>query len=404
MIPEVRKAYNDSFSEEAYSSFLEDMDMAFGHPVKFRVAESPVFVPPVLLAKLRQAGDEIIQTIKRSDFKSISEAAIPAEWNVPNEDNHSRFLALDFAVCQDQNGEPEPQLIELQGFPSLFAYQDFLQSKYREYFNVPDDFTAFFGGIKSSAYKAKLKETILGIHDPKHVVLLEVEPEKQNTAIDFFVTRKVTGVEPLCISKVIREGKQLFYERKGVKTQIKRIYNRVIVDEFAKRTDLKCQFNLTEDVDVEWVCHPNWFFRISKYIMPYLQSSFVPWCDFLSNVTEIPADLENYVLKPLFSFSGAGVIFHVTEQDILSIPESDRKNFLLQRKVNYAPLLQAPDGGIKVEIRLLYFWPENQESPDLVINLSRLSRGELIGVKYNKDKTWVGGSVCFFPPEAGKTA
>jgi hypothetical protein len=396
MIPEIRQKFNDSFSDETYKALLEDIDSEFEQPVHFRIAESPVFVPAQLKNRLIQAGNEIISTILRPDFKELSRDSIPEKWNVPGEDEHTQFLALDFAVCKDENGELNPQLIELQGFPSLFGYEDYLQSKYREYYNIPENFSVFFGGLKSSDYKNLLKKMVLGNHQPENVILLEVEPEKQSTAVDFYATRRITGVEPVCISKVVREGRILFYYRNGIKTQIKRIYNRVIVDEFSSRSDLKCQFNLTEPVDVEWAGHPNWFFRISKFIMPFLKSEFVPWCDYLSNIQEIPVDLENYVLKPLFSFSGTGVIFHVRPEDITNIPVEERKNYLLQRKVTYEPVLQSPDGKVKVEIRLLYFWEKNNEKPRLVVNLSRLSKGELIGVKYNKDKTWVGGSICFF--------
>jgi len=396
MIPDIRQKFNDSFSEETYKAFLEDIDSEFEQPVDFRIAETLVFVPSQLKNRLIQAGNEIISTILRPDFKELSRAAIPSEWNVPGEDAHSHFLALDFAVCKDEQGELTPQLIELQGFPSLFGYEDYLQAKFREYYHIPDHFSVFFGGLKSPEYRNLLKEMILGNHQPEHVILLEIEPEKQSTAVDFYATRKITGVEPVCISKVIREDRKLFYYLNGVKTEIKRIYNRVIVDEFSSRSDLKCQFNLTEPVDVEWAGHPNWFFRISKYIMPFLKSEFVPWCDYLSNIQEIPSDLENYVLKPLFSFSGTGVIFHVRPEDITNIPDEERKNFLLQRKVTYEPVLESPDSKVKVEIRMLYFWKDEDEKPRLVVNLSRLSKGELIGVKYNKDKTWVGGSICFF--------
>ena len=396
MISEIREKYNEEFSEELYQEFLEDINTAFNHPITFRVAESPVFFPAYFKDKLIQAGDEIFQTLKRADFKEISKAAIPKEWNVPNEDEHPTFLALDFAVCLDKAGELDPQLIELQGFPSLFAFQDYIQSKYKEYFYVPEGYSAFFHGINGSKYRKRFKDLILGNCKPENVILLEVEPEKQSTSIDFVVTEKITGIKTVCISKIIREDRKLFYMLNGGKTLIHRIYNRVIVDEFSRRDDLKCEFNLTEDVDIDWVGHPNWFFRVSKFIMPYLDSNSVPWCSYLSDVAEIPTDLENYVLKPLFSFSGTGVKFNVTKEDITSIPAEERKNFMLQKKVKYEPVLQAPDGKVKVEVRLLYFWEKDSAEPQLMVNLSRLSRGEMIGVKYNKDKTWVGGNVCFF--------
>jgi len=173
----------------------------------------------------------------------------------------------------------------------------------------------------------------------------------------------------------------------------------VIFDELLKRTDLTLDFNLTEDVDVEWAGHPNWFFRISKYTMPMIKSEYIPECRFLSEYNSYPDDLENYVLKPLFSFSGSGVIFHLKKDDLDSISERERENYLLQRKVNYEPVLQTPDGNVKIEIRLLFMWEDRQPRPTLVTNLARLSRGEMIGVKFNKDKTWVGGSICFFEPD-----
>lgn len=240
---------------------------------------------------------------------------------------------------------------------------------------------------------------MLGGHDAEHVVLLEIEPMKQNTAVDFLISQQMTGVAPVDIADVKREGRKLYYLKNGQKILIERIYNRVIFDELIKRKDLQLQFNLTEDVEVEWAGHPNWFFRISKFTMPFLKSPFVPECKFLSDYQSFPADLENYVLKPLFSFSGAGVIFHVKQSDLESIPVSERENFLLQRKIQYEPVIQAPDGLVKTEIRLLFVWEENKPRPVLVTNLARLSRGEMIGVKFNKDKTWVGGSVCFFEPD-----
>jgi len=396
MVTAIRQKYNQEFTEEKYQAFLEDINTSFNYKVHFRVAESPVFFPKSFRETLQKAGDSIIKTLLRPDFKELTRKAVPNELFVPNEDDHSLFLALDFAVCLDEKGELNPQLIELQGFPSLFGFQDFVQGKYREHFPVPSNYSAFFNGYDSPEYKERFKKLLLNGHKPENVILLEVEPFKQSTSIDFIVTESISGVSPVCITDVIREDRKLYYMRSGIKTEIKRIYNRVIFDEFSRRTDLKCQFNLIEDIDVEWAGHPNWFFRVSKYVMPFLDSPYVPQSRFLSDVHEIPTDLENYVLKPLFSFSGTGVKFHVIREDIDEIPAEDRAGFMLQRKVKYEPVLQAPDGLVKVEVRLLYFWEPQNEKPELVVNLSRLSRGEMIGVKFNRDKTWVGGNVCFF--------
>ena len=398
MIREIRKEFNTSFSEKKYEKFLTDLNQSFNHKITFRVAESPIFVNKEFKHKLLDASNQIIDFLVRDDFKKRTEKSIPKNFIVPNETTHTLFLALDFAVVKDEHGTLSPQLIEMQGFPSLFGWQDFLATKFKEHFYCPPGFNSHFG-LMAAQYQSKLKNVLLNDHHPENVILLEIDPLQQNTAIDFLITEKLTGVAPVHIGDVRREGRNIFYQKNGKKIPIQRIYNRVIFDELVKRTDLKLNFNLTEDVDVEWAGHPNWFFRISKYTMPMIKSKYMPECRFLNEYSSLPDDLENYVLKPLFSFSGTGVIFHVQKSDLYSIPENERKNFLLQRKVQYEPVIQAPDGKVKAEIRLLFLWEDNQPRPTPVTNLARLSRGEMIGVKFNKDKTWVGGSVCFFEPD-----
>lgn len=394
MIPEVRAQYNRNFSESKYKSFLQHLDELYHHRITFRVAETPVFVGKDFKEKLIQASNEINNFLVREDIKRLTEPAIPPQLKVPNETDHTLFLALDFAVVS-VNGVLEPRLIEMQGFPSIFGWQDVLSTQYREHFSIPSGFENHFG-LSSVDYRNKLKKALLNGHRPENVVLLEIDPLKQNTAIDFLATRDITGIEPVHIGDVEREGRKLFYKCNGIRTPIHRIFNRVIFDELMQRKDLNLAFDLTQDVDVEWAGHPNWFFRISKYTMPLIKSRYIPECSYLSEYLEFPQDLENYVLKPLFSFSGSGVIFNVTPHDLKAVPEERRGQYMLQRKVTYHPVVKAPDGTVKVEIRLLFLWEEGQLRPQLITNLARLSRGEMIGVKYNKDKTWVGGSVCFF--------
>ncbi len=394
MIPSVRSAYNKDFSESKYEAFLADLDGMYNHKITFRVAETPVFVGRDFKNKLIKASNDIIDFLTTADVKKLTATAIPSNLVVPNETEHTLFLALDFAVVKEE-GALEPRLIEMQGFPSLFGWQDVISEKYREHFTIPEDLQSHFG-LSSDEYRGRLRKILLNGHKPENVVLLEIDPLKQNTAIDFLVTRDFTGIEPVHIGDVILEGRKLYYLKDGTRIEIRRIYNRVIFDELVKRTDLKLSFNLTEDVDVEWAGHPNWFYRVSKYTMPFIKSKYIPECRFLSDYKEFPRDLQNYVLKPLFSFSGSGVIFHVTQADLVAIPKNQRHEFMLQRKVEYEPVVQAPDGLVKVEIRLLFIWEDGQLRPQLITNLARLSRGEMIGVKYNKDKTWIGGSVGFF--------
>lgn len=393
MIVSARQLFNKSFSEDKYQNFVQSFEDYAGEKIPFRIAETPVFIPSGLRTLLEEACEYIIGIIKQPDFKSLTDRSIPAGLHVPGEDQQPLWLAFDFAVCRNNSGSLEPQLIEMQGFPSLFFYQDLLAHQYRKFYPIPDGLH-HLPVHSEEEYHSHMRDMLLNGHAPENVILLEVEPDKQPTRIDFLATYNHTGIRPVCISKIVREGRKLFYHFDGKKIPVHRIYNRVIFDEFTKRTDLKCEFNMVEDVDVEWAGHPNWFFRVSKFTMPFLNHRFIPRTTFLHELKNLPADLENYVLKPLFSFSGSGVVFYVTKEEFEKV--KDPENWILQRKVNYEPVIAAPDGMVKTEIRMLYSWAPGTPSPKLIINMARLSRGEMIGVKYNKDKTWVGGSVGFF--------
>lgn len=396
MIPSIRKSFNDAFTEERYQAFLQDLYQQFGHEIEFRIAETPVFIPKALGQKLFDACDHIVSVIRQDDFMAKTARAIPNGKSVPAEDGHTQFLAIDFAVCQDADGELFPQLIEMQGFPSLYAFQDVISGKYRDHFEIPEGFNHLFSGLSSADYRKILGEVILNGHAPENVVLIDIEPHLQKTKVDFMAVEQFFGVKSVCISALKLRNRKLYYDRDGQETEVKRIYNRVIFDELDRRTDLKCEFNLTEEVDVEWAGHPNWFFRISKFSMPLLNSPYVPEARYLSDYKgKFPADLENYVLKPLFSFAGTGVIYDVKPEDVQAV--TDPENFILQKKIYYAPALTTPEGeGVKTEIRMLYLWPENAEKPIACTNLIRFSKGVMMGVKFNKNKTWVGGSTAFF--------
>ena len=392
----IRQTYNRSFSKEKYQYFLDEMNKSLCQTLEFRVAETPVFVPKTLKEKLINTCEAIINVIVQDDFKEKTSKAIPENQNVPNENNHTSFLAIDFAVCQDVKGEYNPQLIELQGFPSLFGFQYLLSENFQKHFPIPEEYDFLFNGQDRNAYVEALRKLIVGNEKVENVILLEIYPDSQKTRCDFDVTEKLIGVKAICLTKIIKEGKKLFYLNDGIKTPIHRIYNRLIFDDLTNFPDLNTDFNLTDEVDVEWVGHPNWFFRISKFMMPFLNNSYyVPECHFLSDYQgKYPENLSDYVLKPLFSFAGSGVIINILPADLEKI--QDPENYILQKKVKYEPVIKTVDGSkVKCEIRMLYIWQNDEPRPTLLTNLARLSRGEMIGVRYNKDFDWVGGSVCF---------
>lgn len=394
MISAPRQVFNAAFTPQRYQQMLADMDQQLPGQLDFRIAETPVFVPAALRDKLIRAGQDIIDVLQQPNFKELTEGAIPPSQRVPNEDTHAEFLTFDFAVCRNSDGELEPQLIEMQGFPSLYAFQAYLPDVFAAHYPIADTVSPFIEVADAEAYHANFKRLLLADEDPENVILLELFPERQKTRIDFALSKKYWGIEAVSLPDIKKRGRQLFYEKDGREILIKRIYNRIIFDELARYPDLHPAFNLTDDVDVEWVGHPNWFFRISKYTLPLITSSFAPPSYYLNALTEYPSDLENYVLKPLFSFAGAGVRLHITAADLDAL--TDKQNYLLQRKVTYEPVVQSPDGLVKCEIRLLYTWPHADAQPKLVAGLARLSRGEMIGVDFNKNKDWVGGTTPLF--------
>ncbi|SDW48291.1 hypothetical protein [Flavobacterium degerlachei] len=394
MISKYRKLFNAQFTEKKYQALKDDIASDFGYEPTFRLGETPFFISNELKEQLIEGCNEVIALIQKDHFKALTDKSLELNHKVPNEDEHSTFLAIDFGICEEY-GAIIPKLIEVQGFPSLFNYQMNLFEKFTNQYPFLDELTPFINGITSQQYLQILDDVIRNGHPKENVILLEIEPEKQNTKIDFYYCKRDLGIPTVCVTELIKKGKQLFYTNEnGTEILVKRIYNRVIFDELDLRTDLKLNFHFSDELDVEWAGHPNWFFRISKFILPFLKGKYFIETTLLSELTEIPEDLENYVLKPLFSFSGTGVIFHVKKEDIEAVVEKEL--YILQKKVNYMPIVQSPEGKVKAEVRVLCVWKKNDAAPTLLCNLVRLSRGEMIGVKFNKDKDWVGGTIGLF--------
>jgi hypothetical protein len=389
MIAELRKKFNSEFTQEKYEAFLKDINSSFKYPVDFRVSETPLFLSDDLKKKLLKACDELCKQVTSKEFKVKMKDAVPAHLNIPNETDHPEFFVFDFAICLDESsGVFYPKLIELQGFPTIYGYQYFFEQKLKKHFDIPENLTPYFNNVSPDGYVKMLKDVIVSEADPANVILLEIEPEKQKTRIDFAATEKLLGINEVCISDVNKHGKVLYYKKNGIEIPIERIYNRVIFDEL-NRTEVKFNFDLKDELNVSWVPHPNWFYKISKYSLPVLKGEFVPKCFYLRDLTSYPNDLANYVLKPLFSFAGLGVKIEVTKKMLDEI--KDPENYILQEKVDYAPLIETPDEYAKVEIRMMFFW---KEKPILVNNLVRQSKGKMMGVDFNKNKTWVGGSTA----------
>ena len=396
MIPDLRRRYNENFTNEAYRAMLDWMGGQYGERPRFHVAETPIFIPKDVRDRVLEACGDVLKVLQAPGFAEKAAPAIPPGEHVPGQNDRPLFFQLDFGLCEDEFGKIVPQLVEGQGFPSLYYFQHLLNQSYRKFFAIPENFTSRFNGLSEREYLTTLSNAILGGYKTENVVLLEVDPKEQKTRIDFTICTAELGIAEVCISELELDGQELYYQLNGRRTRVHRIFNRVIFDELKTRPDLKRTFNMIEEADVEWAGHPNWFFLLSKYTLPFIDSPYVPETRFLSDVTELPENLEAYVLKPLYSFAGAGVDLHPTAEKIASIEKPE--HFILQKKVRYADLIETPDGKARVELRMMFVWPDDSDEPILLNNLVRLSKGEMIGVRYNEGKTWVGGSIGYFEP------
>jgi hypothetical protein len=392
MIPALRQQFNANFTPEKYQRLLKLLAERCGTPVKFRVCETPCFLPRPLLDQMSEYGKELIHQLNTVEYRKASFEAIPEPFRVPNESSRPTFIQVDFGLVRDQAGKLQPKLVELQGFPSLYAYQPMLAQAYGEVFDVDPNLQYLLGGLDWEGYKKLLRRAIVANHDPAHVILMEIDPLHQKTLPDFLLTERLLGIKTVAITDVKKVGRFLFYDEGGKRVPILRIYNRAIVDEMVRK-DLKTAFHLTDDIEVEWAGHPNWFFRMSKFSLPHLRHECVPKTWFLDRVDRVPDDLENYVVKPLFSFAGLGVIINLKPEDLAAIPKADRSQYILQERMHFEPVVETPFGGDKAEVRIMYIWLDELLP---VLTIIRMGRGLMMGVDHNRNMEWVGSSAGFY--------
>jgi hypothetical protein len=392
MDPQLRSQFNADFSAEKYASLLRCVNETEKWPADFRISETPIFLTDDFTDEVTRAAHEIVDLVRTPQFNRHAETAIPNDLAVPNESAHPNFLVVDFGICTE-GGRLVPRLIELQAFPSLFGFQLLVLHCLRKaYPAIPRDWTSSFGGIKDETYIEILRRTIIDDAAPENVILLEIEPEKQKTRIDFAATETLLGIRSVCLTKLKKRGRELFYDRDGREVRVERIYNRVIFDELIRRPDLDLPFRFQDDLEVEWVGHPNWYFRISKHSLPFLKTEHTSPAYFADEFSD-SEKVEDYVLKPLYSFAGLGVDMDPTREKLSTLEKPCE--WILQKKVQYAEFVETTDGPkSKAEIRMMFVWPEREQDPILVNNLVRMSQGKMMGVDFNKEKTWVGSSIA----------
>lgn len=389
-----RQSFNKNFSDSAYKNYLASFEKAFPHALDFRVAESPIFIDKTFLQKMLDTGDYVNSVIQSHPFKAMTENALKYCAFFPNETALPDCIIMDFAITLNKDNKWEPALIEIQGFPSLFAFEILHHECLQNNYTLPMPFSPYINGYNEKKYKSHL-DTILNKPN-KHTVLLEILPHQQKTRIDFYCTEKYFNIPIICLSEIFVEGNKLFYLKNGKKIKIDRIFNRIVLDELKNQSqDIQEKGALLQTpLEIEWVTHPHHFFRISKFLLPFLKHKYIPTTLFANSIELKTFELEKFILKPLFSFAGQGVIIDIQTSDIDKLKNMDE--WIIQEKVEYANCIDTPTGPAKAEIRLFYFWDEKSQKYIATMNLARLSKGKMIGVDYNKDKQWVGGSLAYF--------
>ena len=405
MNPELRRLYNAAFSQDLYRRYIDRLETWLDVKIPFRIAESPFFIPKALRAKLASSAREIVEQISNPAVIEKMKAAIPPALDVPRCDSLANCLQVDFAIVRGEDGELTGKVVELQGFPSLYALM-VLQSEAmaEELKNVPGlegPWSIFYSGHDRKSFVAKFKEALLDGNAPEEVVLLDLDPPSQKTYADFVATRQLTGVDAIGPEEIEREGNRLFRHKEGRKIPIRRIYNRIVFDELTNK-GIALPFDYREDLEVTWFPHPNWYWLWSKYTLPHVDHPAVPKATYVSDLKEWPADPGKFVLKPLFSFAGSGVIIDPTREDLERIPVADRSGWILQEKIVYEPGIVMPSGeGVKAEVRMMFLRGPKDDKPQLVLDLVRMSRGKMLGVDQNKGLDWVGGSIGIWPEREG---
>jgi len=391
MVPELREEFNRNFTPAKYQQLLDSLRTLCGTPIRFQVSETPCFVPKSLLDRMAQYGHELVQQLLTSPkYLRVSDKTVPPEYNVANQSPRPMFVSVDFGLVRNHKGGLDPKLVELQAFPTLYGYQPLSARQYIGCYGLRKDLGIYLGGLDHDSYSHLMRELIVGKQDPENVILMEIDPQHQKTLPDFLVTQKELGIAIVDVLSLKKRGRKLYYTKDGREIEVKRIYNRCIVDELEKK-GIKLPFDIREPLDVEWAGHPNWYFRISKFSIPYLNHPCVPDTWFLDEHPSIPDDNENYILKPLYSFAGAGIKFAPTEADIDAIPAAERHNYIVQERLRFEPVINTPHGMTQMETRIMYVWPDGGELTP-VLPLIRMGRGMMMGVDHNRDLQWVGGT------------
>ena len=265
MIEALRQRFNGGFSQDAFLRVVRAVEDEVGGPIPFRLAESPIFLPGALVDEMRLATEAILAEIfAHPEYADRVRRHVPPQAFLPTRSDHPPFVQCDFALAEGDCGRVVPRLIEIQGFPSLYAFQHALCRAYQQAFALTSEVSFLGRGIDEGGFLALFRQAVLGGHDPETVALVDVHPWEQGTWPDFRLTQKLLpGLAVVDATEVLRRGDGLFYRERGREVKIARIFNRLVWED-VRRVESEMAFRLGEPLDVEWAGEPGWFFQLSK--------------------------------------------------------------------------------------------------------------------------------------------
>lgn len=393
MLKDIRIAFNQAFTDERYQRYLDYINQHYPNSVGFRIAETPLFFSKEFKESITLAGEAIChQLIQPALLKQLCKG-IPAGFNIDAYNTLPNCILLDFAITENGR-EPDYSLVELQAFPSLFAYEIIQNNALLQSYSIPNGFSAFLNDYDEKSYLSLLSQLIKG-DNPNETILLELDPEIQKTCIDFYCTRDYLNIPIVNIRDIyFKEGKW-YYLSGGKESTFKRIYNRIVFDEIKENEAIvETYIQLANDSQLTWFTHPIHFFMYSKYALPYITHPKIPKTVFLDQVNIQKTDFTRKVIKPLFSFAGKGVMIEPTQESVQSI--TNKAQWICQEKIHYVQGILTPKDPAKAELRIFFLKDPKTNVFKAVFNLARLSKQALINTAQNSNDTWVGGSMAFF--------
>ena len=118
-----------------------------------------------------------------------------------------------------------------------------------------------------------------------------------------------------------------------------------------ERTGIEMPFDYRDDLDVEWTGGPGLVLPHQQVLDSVSPASVGAEDTVSTSGRRLPDDRDGWLLKPLFSYAGGGILFSPTDADVAAIPAGERHLYVLQERVAFTPTIDTPHGATQAELR-----------------------------------------------------